>query len=216
MKKELPLVGIDWRIYIMRTSKLPKLLRASAAATVMLLLSACASSPLPPLMGMQEPLDLQRFMGDWYVLAFIPIDLPFISEKGAHNGMESYRLTADGTIETTYTFRDGGFDGPARRMTPSARVANPPVNTEWKMKFFWFLPAGDFLIIDRDEAYTRAVITVPDRRWVWLLARTPSVSEAGFQAMVTVLADNGFDTSMLRKVPQQIDLNTEQPDPGSP
>jgi apolipoprotein D and lipocalin family protein len=145
----------------MRTSRIIRRLRLSVPALFMLSLAGCASSPLPPLTGMQEPLDLPRFMGDWYVLAFIPIDLPFISEKDAHNGVESYRLAADGTIETTYTFRDGGFDGPARRMTPRARVANPPLNTEWKMKFFWFLPAGDFLIIDRDAGYTRTVITVP-------------------------------------------------------
>ncbi|MBM4221776.1 MAG: lipocalin family protein [Gammaproteobacteria bacterium] len=179
------------------------------------LLAGCTGSSLPPLRGMQQPLDLQRFMGDWYVLAFIPIDLPFVSEKDAHNGVESYRLTADGTIETTYTFRDGGFDGPVRRMTPRARVANPPLNTEWKMKFFWFLPAGDFLVIDRDEAYSRTIIAVPDRRWVWLMARTPSIADSDYQAMVELLARNGFDTEKLRKVPQGVDLNIAVPDPGS-
>ncbi|HXK57081.1 MAG TPA: lipocalin family protein [Gammaproteobacteria bacterium] len=190
-------------------------MRTLALATACLLLSSCTSS-LPPLSGMREPLDLQRFMGDWYVLAFIPIDLPFISEKDAHNGVESYRLAADGTIETTYTFRDGAFDGPPKRMTPRARVANPPVNTEWKMKFFWFLPAGDYLIVDRDEAYTRTIIAVPDRRWVWLMARTPSIAETDYEAMIAFLEQNGFDIDKLRKVPQHIDLKTEQPDPESP
>jgi apolipoprotein D and lipocalin family protein len=179
------------------------------AMACLLLLSGCTNSSLPPLRGMQEPLDLQRFMGDWYVLAFIPIDLPFVSEKDAHNGVESYQINADGTIETTYTFRDGGFDGPARRMTPRARVANPPLNTEWKMKFFWFLPAGDYLIIDRDEAYTRTIIAVPDRRWVWLMARTPSISETDYRAMIAVLEQNGFDLKKLRNVPQRIDSKTE-------
>jgi apolipoprotein D and lipocalin family protein len=200
----------------MRTLEIIKGLRSSIMALCMLGLAGCVSSPLPPMTGMQDPLDLPRFMGDWYVLAFIPIDLPFISEKDAHNGVESYRLAADGTIETTYTFRDGGFDGPARRMTPRARVANPPLNTEWKMKFFWFLPAGDFLIIDRDDAYTRTVITVPDRRWVWLMARTPSIPDSEYQAMIDLLTRNGFDTTKLRKVPQRIDSGMKQPDQGSP
>ena len=200
----------------MRNSETIRALRSSAAALCILTLGACASSPLPPLTGMQEPLDLPRFMGDWYVLAFIPIDLPFISEKDAHNGVESYRLAADGTIETTYTFRDGSFDGPARRMTPRARVANPPLNTEWKMKFFWFLPAGDFLIIDRDDAYTRTVITVPDRRWVWLMARTPSIPDSEYQAMLALLTTQGFDITKLRKVPQHVDLNRQEPGRGSP
>jgi apolipoprotein D and lipocalin family protein len=200
----------------MRTSQVSKRLRSFAAALFMVLLGACSSSSLPPLTGMQEPLDLPRFMGDWYVLAFIPIDLPFISEKDAHNGVESYRLAPDGTIETTYTFRDGGFDGPARRMTPRARVANPPLNTEWKMKFFWFLPAGDYLIIDRDAAYTRTVIAVPDRRWVWLMARTPTIPDSEYQEMVALLTRNGFDTAKLRKVPQSVDLKKQEPDLESP
>jgi apolipoprotein D and lipocalin family protein len=200
----------------MRTSIISGRLRSSLAVLLTLALGACASSPLPPMTGMQEPLDLQRFMGDWYVLAFIPIDLPFISEKDAHNGIESYRLAADGSIETTYTFRDGGFDGPARRMTPRARVANPPLNTEWKMKFFWFLPAGDFLVIDRDAAYTRTVITVPDRRWVWLMARTPTIPDSEYQAMLELLTRNGYDLKKLRKVPQSAVSERKQPDPGSP
>lgn len=197
-------------------SRLRQLLWNWLSASCLVVLAGCTGSSLPPLRGMEQPLDLQRFMGDWYVLAFIPIDLPFISEKDAHNGVESYRLTADGTIETTYTFRDGSFDGPVRRMTPRARVANPTLNTEWKMKFFWFLPAGDFLVIDRDEAYSRTIIAVPDRRWVWLMARTPSIPDGDYQAMVAVLTRNGFDVSKLRTVPQRADLNTEQPGPGSP
>ena len=190
-----------------------RIIKAKLSIALLAVLAGCASHP--PMPGVAH-VDLDRFMGDWYVLAFIPIDLPFISEKDAHNGVESYRLAADGTIETTYTFRDGAFDGPPKRMTPRARVANPPVNTEWKMKFFWFLPAGDYLIVDRDEAYTRTIIAVPDRRWVWLMARTPSIAETDYEAMIAFLEQNGFDIDKLRKVPQHIDLKTEQPGPESP
>ena len=39
-----------------------------------------------------EFVDLERFMGDWYVIANIPT---FI-EKGATNAIESYKLMDDG------------------------------------------------------------------------------------------------------------------------
>jgi lipocalin len=71
---------------------------------------------------MDRKVDLERFMGDWYVIGFIPISLPFFSEEAAHNGVESYRLTDEAVIETTYTFRDGGFDGPEKRFTPKGWV----------------------------------------------------------------------------------------------
>lgn len=180
----------------------PTRLIATLLATLALM-TGCATSTLPPLKGVQQPVDLPRFMGDWYVLAFIPIDLPFISEAGAHNGIESYQLDEDGSIATTYTFRDGSFDGPEKVMTPRARVANPPVNSEWKMKFFWFLPAGDFLIAWLDGDYQRTIIAVPDRRWVWLMARKPVLPEAEYQEMLDVAREAGFDMTKLKPVPQR-------------
>jgi apolipoprotein D and lipocalin family protein len=86
------------------------------------LLAGCATDGPPPLEALDRRIDLERFMGDWYVIGFIPISLPFFSEADAHNGVESYRLADDGTIETTYTFRDGAFDGPERRFTPKGWV----------------------------------------------------------------------------------------------
>jgi lipocalin len=50
-----------------------------------------------------ESVDLERFMGDWYVIASIPT---FI-EKDAYNALESYRLDPDGTIATTFSFNKG-------------------------------------------------------------------------------------------------------------
>lgn len=166
-------------------------------------LAGCTGSGLPPLTGRSEPVDLPRFMGDWYVIAFIPIDVPILGEAGAHNGIESYRLDADGSIATTYTFRDGAFDGPEKVMRPRGRVANPPVNTEWKMKFAWFLPAGDYLILSVDPDYRRTIIGVPDRRWVWLMARTPELPEAEYEAMRAEIAALGYDLAQLRRVPQR-------------
>jgi apolipoprotein D and lipocalin family protein len=63
---------------------------------LMITLGAC-SSPSP--IHTAKAVDLERFMGDWYVIANIPT---FI-EKNAHNAMESYRLAEDGTVATTFS-----------------------------------------------------------------------------------------------------------------
>jgi apolipoprotein D and lipocalin family protein len=171
------------------------------------LVAACGTtSSLPPLRGIPEPVDLERFMGPWYVIASIPIDIPLLpmfSEKGAHNGVETYRLAADGTIETTYVFRRGGFDGPERTFTPKARVANAPVNSEWKMKFDWYLPEADYLILSLDPDYQRTVIGVPDRKYVWIMSRTPTMPEAEYAILVEGLRASGYDTDRLERVPQR-------------
>jgi len=85
------------------------------------LLVGCQSAPLPPLQIVPQ-VDIPRFMGDWYVIAGIPTFL----ERDAYNAVESYRLDPDGSIATTFTFREGGFDGPEKRMTPRGFVSEHP------------------------------------------------------------------------------------------
>jgi apolipoprotein D and lipocalin family protein len=181
----------------------PNPLRISILA---LLLSACSTTDLPPLRGIQQSVDLQRFMGPWYVIASIPIDIPLLpmfSEKGAHNGVESYALAADGSINTTYTFRRDSFDGPERVFTPRARVANPPLNSEWKMKFSWYVPEADYLILHLDPDYQRTVIGVPDRKYVWIMSRTPTMPDAEYDQLISGLRASGYNANRIERVPQR-------------
>ncbi len=180
--------------------------RPLQTALLSLLLSACTTSGLPPLRGLTEPVDLPRFMGPWYVIASIPLHvplLPMFSEKGAHNGVETYTLEPDGTIATTYTFRRDSFDGPERVFTPRARVANPPVNSEWKMKFGWYVPEADYLILYLDPGYQRTVIGVPDRKYVWIMSRTPTMPEPEYSQLLGSLRSSGYDTDRIERVPQR-------------
>ncbi|MCC5794789.1 MAG: lipocalin family protein [Chromatiales bacterium] len=171
-----------------------------------LMLAGCTSTgPSSPLQAVDREVDLERFMGDWYVIAHIPIHvplLPMFSERDAWNGVESYRLTEDGVIETTYTFRRGGFDGPERRLTPRARVYDTRTNAEWRMQFIWPFQAA-FLIAWLDDDYQRTVIGVPDRSNVWIMARSPEIPEAEYQELVDFLAETGHDLERLRRVPQR-------------
>ena len=79
--------------------------RIVATIATCVAVSGCAGNQ-PPLETV-DYVDLDRFMGDWYVIANIPTFL----EKNAYNAVESYELDSDGTIATTFVFRKGGFDG---------------------------------------------------------------------------------------------------------
>ena len=166
------------------------------------ILTGCASPSMPPLEAMTHEVDLERFMGDWYVIGFVPIAIPFFSEEDAHNGVESYRLTEEGVIETTYTFRKGAFDGPEQRLTPKGWVHNTETNAEWRMQFLWPFKAA-FLIVYLDEAYERTIIGVPNRKYVWIMSRDPELSEAEYQALLDRVALLGYDRGKVRRVPQR-------------
>ena len=139
-----------------------------AALLAALFVGGCAT-PGPALDTVRH-VDLERFMGDWYVIANIPT---FI-EEGAHNAVESYRLDDDGTIATTFTFRDGGFDGPRKAYHPRGFVRDTASNAVWGMQFVWPFKA-DYRIAYLSPDYSHTVIAREARDYVWIMARTPSI-----------------------------------------
>ena len=151
-----------------------------------------------PLRAIDRKVDLERFMGDWYVIAHIPA---FIEDE-AHNAVESYRLDKDGTIATTYVFNNGSLDGPLKTYRPTGFVHNRETNAEWRMQFLWPFKSA-YLIAYLDEDYQTTIIGVPDRDLVWIMARTKTLPEARYQELVKWLADNGHDLTKLRKVPHR-------------
>jgi apolipoprotein D and lipocalin family protein len=173
-----------------------------AALLCLILAGGCASPNTPPLVAIDRRVDLERFMGDWYVIGFIPVNIPFVSEAGAHNGVESYRLNDEGIIETTYTFRKGGFDGPEKRMTPKGWVHNAETNAEWRMQFLWPFEAA-YLIVYLDEDYQRTIIGVPDRKYVWIMSRDPELSDADYNELLDYVARIGYDRDKVQRVPQR-------------
>ena len=172
-----------------------QLARRCGAVPIMLMLTACSSAPTLPV---AENVDLDRFMGDWYVIANIPT---FI-EKGAHNAIESYKLAEDGTIETTFTFRADNFDGEPKRYTPRGFVQDKASNAVWGMQFLWPFKS-DFRIVYLTPDYTQTVIGREKRDYVWIMARTPSIPDTEYAGIVEFLGRQGYDVTQIQKVPQR-------------
>ena len=160
------------------------------------LLGACQGEAVP--LVTVAHVDLERFMGDWYVIACIPTYI----EKGAHNPLESYRLEADGTIATTFTFRAGGFEGKPKVYKPRGFVVDRDSNAVWGMQFVWPIKA-DYRIMYLDEAYGQTIIGRQQRDYLWIMARTPQISDADYQRLVGYAGEHGYELKRLQKMPQQ-------------
>lgn len=141
--------------------------------------------------------DLNRFMGDWYVIASIPT----IFEKDVYNGVESYRLAEDGTIYTTFTFNKGALDGPVKTYRPRAFVQDSTSNAVWGMQFVWPFKA-EYRIICLDKDYATTVVGRTKRDYVWIMARKPAISEAEYDHILHFIAEQGYDISKVKKAPQ--------------
>ena len=140
--------------------------------------------------------DIDRFMGDWYVVANIPTFL----EEGAHNAVESYARNDDGTIATTFTFLDGGFDGERKEYNPTGFIRDTQTNALWGMQFIWPIKA-DYRIVYLDNDYTKTVIGREARDYVWVMARKPELTESEYQEMLQFVGSIGYDASKMNRVP---------------
>lgn len=184
--------------------------RAIGAAVLVLLggLAMVGCQSMPPI-HVAPHVDLDRFMGPWYVVAFIPLP----PERHGYNGVERYSLNKDGSIATTYTFRKGGPHGKLKRYTPTAYVTDDPSNAIWKMQFLWPFKA-DFRIIWLEPDYQVTVIGRQRRDYVWVMARRPHIDPDTMATIRDFLAGQGYDVSKLRPMPQDWTDET-RPMPGS-
>ena len=159
-------------------------------------LGACATRA--PEMPTVDYVDLDRFMGDWYVIANIPTFL----EKGAHNAVETYSRNDDGTIATRFTYLKNGFDGKRKEYFPKGFVTDEKSNAIWGMRFVWPFKA-DYRIVYLEEDYSITMIGRQKRDFLWIMAREPQISPADYARLIEFAASLGYKTDAIERVPQQ-------------
>jgi apolipoprotein D and lipocalin family protein len=162
------------------------------------LLAGLVGCSSPPPIQTASHVDLDRFMGGWYVIANIPTFL----EVDAHNAVESYARNDNGSIATTFTFLDGGFDGERKTYRPTGFIKDGQTNALWGMQFIWPIKA-DYRIVWLDDGYTQTAIGRNKRDYVWIMARTPTIPEDEYQGLLDMIAAQGYDLTQIQNVPQR-------------
>jgi apolipoprotein D and lipocalin family protein len=141
-----------------------------------------------------EQLDIEKFMGDWYVIGIIP---NFI-EKNATNGVESYSLDEEGNVNIQYTFRKKG-----KTKTMNAKgFVQDTTNSFWKVQFLWPIKLP-YLVIDLAENYSYTVIGVPNKKFVWIMSRDHQMSPEVYGQILKNLETLGYDVSQIKQMEQE-------------
>ena len=161
----------------------------------LIMLNACQTTPTAPI-EVADPFDLDRFMGQWYVIA----NIPTFPEKGAHNATETYRRAGPNEIATTFTFRKDAPDGDLKTMTPTGFVCdeNPAI---WKMRFLWPFKA-DFRVLYVDPNYQTTIVGRQKRDYLWIMARSPELDAKTYEHLLNIARERGYSLDKLQKVPQ--------------
>ena len=169
--------------------------RSYTLSVFVLLFSLSGCAQVAPLSNV-DYVDLQRFMGRWYVIGGIPT----FFEKGAHNPTETYQIGNDGTIETTFTFNDGSFEGDQKSYRPIGFVVDKQSNAVWEMQFIWPFKA-DYRIIYLDEQYAHTVIGREKRDYLWIMSREPRIEELVWKEILIFVESVGYSSDQIHQFP---------------
>jgi apolipoprotein D and lipocalin family protein len=159
-------------------------------AACLLLLSGCAGIPegITPVSGF----DINRYMGKWYEIA--RLDHRF--ERGLSRVSAEYALANDGSV----TVINKGYDAQKdqwKEIQGRALFVGSDTVGQLKVSFFGPFYGGYNVIVLDKEQYQYALVCGPDRSYLWILARTPSLPESILKELLTSAKNMGFDTAQL-------------------
>lgn len=180
---------------------MPSLLKTSSLLVLGLAIGGCSQSRtkrlnLPPLTAVPS-VDLQRYAGTWYEIASYPNRF----QEGCTGTTATYSLNADGTIKVLNQCRKDTLDGPEMVAEGRARTPNPTRPAELEVSFFgpfW----GDYWVIQLDPDYRYAVVGQPDRDYLWILSRTPTMPAEQYTQILSSLSDQSYPIEPLRRTLQ--------------
>ena len=136
--------------------------------------------------------DVERYMGRWYEIARIPMKF---QKDCACCATATYTLREDGKIDVLNECLKK--DGTRREFEAEAKVADERTNARLKLTPFKVLGIGfvkaDYWIIGLDEDYAWAVVGHPDRKYGWILSRTPALEPGVRETIDALLVRQGYD-----------------------
>ncbi len=146
--------------------------------------------------------DTKKYMGKWYVISHIPT----LFEQRCHGAIEAYSLKDNGEIDIDFYYRFNSFKGKKIEIPQVGKVYDEGTNAHWKVQINWpiRIPISfDYLIVLLDENYQWSVVSVPNKNYLWVLSRTPTLSKDTYQSIVDQLEDNGYAIEKIVKVKQK-------------
>jgi apolipoprotein D and lipocalin family protein len=117
-------------------------------------------------------------------------------------------MNDDGSIATTFTFRQGSAEGNRKQYNPTGFIVDQQSNALWDMQFFWPFKA-EYRVIYLDDDYQTTIIGRSKRDYVWLMSRQPAMDEDSYRSLLRFIQSQGYDIDKVQKVPQVWSKNSE-------
>jgi apolipoprotein D and lipocalin family protein len=159
-----------------------------ATAAVLSLATSVAAAPPPA-----RAVGPQFFTGRWFEIArsLNP------NQKDCEAPTYDFAPQSSGGPRFTLTCRKGSPNGPADRLNVSIRLPRGADAAQFRVSALGGLVGANYTVLDHDEAYSWALLTMGDGRYVWLLARAPLLEPEVKARLTSRIAQLGYNTAHL-------------------
>lgn len=160
------------------------------------MLWSCVTAP--PDVTTVSLVDLTRYAGTWYEIA----RLPTWFQRHCVDSKAVYSVRPDGAVGVhNECVTDAGVveaaEGVATVVDARTHARLNVVFDNWFARLFGSSRDGNYWILALDADYQTALVGTPDRRHLWILARSPRLDEAMYQQLVVRAQRMGYPVSDL-------------------
>lgn len=142
-------------------------------------------------------LDLDRYMGKWYEIA--RFDHKF--ERNLVGNTAEYSFRDDGLIKVLNSGYKHTLDGELKQSEGKARQPNANEPGKLEVAFFGNF-YGDYYVLELADDYRYALVGSKTDKYLWILSRTPVLSEEDFEYLLKRISERGYNTDDLIWVEQ--------------
>ncbi len=137
--------------------------------------------------------DLNKYAGKWYEIASYPQRF----QKGCTCTTAEYTTTDKGYIQVENRCNKDSVNGKESYIKGKAFVEKNSGNAKLKVQFFWPFRAK-YWIIDLADDYSYAVVSHPNKKYLWILSRTPKMDDNTYKEITNRLLKKGFDLNRIQ------------------
>jgi apolipoprotein D and lipocalin family protein len=133
--------------------------------------------------------ELEKYLGKWYEIARLPAKF----EEGCSHVTATYGLSKDGSVTVLNECKKNGKVKVAKG---KAKIVDKTTGAKLKVSFFRPF-YGDYWIIKLSDNYDYAVVGTPNRKYLWILSRTPKMDDKLFSQLTEFASSKGFNIQKL-------------------
>jgi len=141
-----------------------------------------------------DSVDLNEYAGTWYEIGRLPM---YFQRKCAGDVTANYTQKTDGLgiVVTNKCVSEDGSGITAEGLAKPVDESGSKLKVTFLPKWIRWIPVGraDYWVLARDEDYKTALVGTPDKKYLWLLARSPNISQESYTKYRQIAQQQGYD-----------------------